>query len=85
MNKPQLLEIINRHDPIGIIFKEDGNWDEYAPEVDDIRGRLPSCKAQEDVQELLWRVFTAWFGKDIAETKEPFHAIAEDIWLNLRE
>ncbi len=67
-----------RHDPVGINFET--NADEYDPEVGTIIPRLPNCKSQDDVLNVVHEEFVQWFGADVAGPITKYEAISEDIW-----
>ncbi len=73
-----LRKCLFRHDPVGINFET--NVDEYDPEVGTIIPRLPDCRSQNDVLNVVHEEFSKWFGADVAGPKTNYTAISEDIW-----
>ena len=73
--------ILFEADPAGVNFGD--NTDEYEPEADLIVPRLRSCSSVEDVQRLVFEVFTKMFDDDTVEAPERFHRIAGLIWAEL--
>ena len=75
----RVLEILFRHDPIGINFED--NDDEYEPEVRTILPRLRMCKDCDDAVKMVHEEFQNWFGPDIAGGEERYLAPGEEIWI----
>jgi len=73
-----LQQCLFRHDLVGINFET--NVDEYDPEVGTIIPRLPDCKSQEDVLNVVHEEFVNWFGVDVAGPKMKYEAVSEEIW-----
>ena len=65
-------------DPIGLNFGY--NTDEYHPEVGTILPQLRDCRSAQDVQQLLYREFVAWFDKDLADPQAKYLGLAREIW-----
>lgn len=73
----KLREIVNNHDPIGLI--EIGcPIDEYDPEVKTIIVKLDLAKTEEDIHNLIFNEFTEWFGDMVK--KENLSKMANDIY-----
>jgi len=73
-----LAEILLRHDPIGINYKD--NSDEYEPEARTILPRLRTCHDSQDVVSVAYEEFQKWFGPDIAGDKQKYRSLGEEIW-----
>jgi hypothetical protein len=58
----EIEEILFRHDLAGIAFEE--NKDEYDLEVGTILPRLKKAESETDVQDIVFDVFTNWFGNE---------------------
>jgi hypothetical protein len=75
-----ILRSITEEDPIGIYFPEIDNWDEYKPEADLIFKDINTCRSQQEVELLLWRVFVKYFGEKIAGNPSLYRNLAERLW-----
>ncbi len=73
----QIVEILFRHDPIGINFET--NTDEYEPEAGTILAGLKDCASDADVKRLVCREFRLWFGDEIGP-ESNYDPIAGEIW-----
>lgn len=73
-----LREILNRHDPIGLIMG-DLNLDEYDPEIENILPILDGEVNQESLSKHIYDVFVMYFDKDIAGSRDKYYKIARDI------
>jgi hypothetical protein len=76
-------EILFRHDPIGINFKD--NTDEYDPEVGTILPRLESAASENKALQIIHEEFIKWFDVDIAGPKESYESSANEIWAAWQE
>ena len=52
----------------------------YAPEAGSILRILPQCHSQQDVQELLFNVFTQWFSPEFAGALGQYADTAQKLW-----
>ncbi len=77
----QLVQILNRHDPIGLA-NLGAPHDEYEPEVGTIIPRLASAASAKDVTRIVYEEFSRWF---VAETGPPkaYAPIGDEVWLLL--
>lgn len=73
-DRDELRVIFNAADPQGIFLGE--NHDEYDPEIELIRPKLPRCKTAAQAQTLIWDVFKEKFGADIAGPKSGYDELA---------
>lgn len=84
---PELFERLRRcffqHDPMGIGFET--NTDEYDPEVGTILPRLPQCKSEVDVLEVVHQEFVQWFDADTAGPKSEYQSVSTEVWKIWRE
>src|SRR5258708_5710917 len=83
-----ILEIIQRHDPIGIGYLPD----EYEPEVDTILLRLESASSEGELRQIIHEEFIWWFSNSEAQSwqdrldthsagaEEKYEGIASEIW-----
>ena len=77
MDKARLTEILNRHDPMGMLAAG-CPADEYWPEVDRIATDLRTDMTEEEVSSYLDRLFAEMFGG--MRVKKPIcDAMAADI------
>ena len=77
----QVLDILFRHDPIGITVKVRGkNYDEYAPEVSTILPRLQEAQSAEDLARITHQEFVRCFDARIAGVAADYCSVAQDIW-----
>ena len=74
----ELRDIINSHDPIGLI-KSGAPTDEYEPEVKTIIVQLDDKQNGNEVLDLIYKEFEKWFGD--AGNKENYIELAEDIFI----
>ena len=66
-------------DPIGIYDPEARNDDEYDSEIRVILERLPSCQTPQEIQAMLWEVFSGFFTPSIAGSQEHYRDLAQKI------
>jgi hypothetical protein len=52
----------------------------YSPEAGSILHALPQCQSEQDVQELLFNVFTQWFSPDFAGGLTQYASTANKLW-----
>ena len=74
----KIREIINRHDPIGII-SDDDNPDEYDPEVKEITTKLEKKYTQKELTEEILKIFIKYFTPQIVGDKNKYDLIAKEI------
>jgi RPA family protein len=74
-----ITEILSRHDPVGISFREIDN--KYEPEAKTILRKLDRCYSVEDVAKMVHQDFKSWFSPEIAGEAENYQKIAEEIWI----
>ena len=90
---PEVLAIIQRHDPIGIAFVGDH---EYDPELGTILLRLEDAHSEDDLRRIVYEEFVWWFSDYTLQTwqeqladnsagsEEKYREIAHEIWLLLQ-
>ena len=73
-----ICQILFDHDPmmIQLISEPDG----YAPEVGSIIRSLPQCMSVDDVQQLIFNVFTQWFTPEFAGGRSQYTEVATAVW-----
>src|SRR4051794_13587041 len=75
----EILDILFRHDPMGINFGT--NADEYEPEVGTILPRLKEAASPNDLRRIIHEEFTRWFNdEDIAGHEAKYDKIAQEAW-----
>lgn len=72
--------ILLQADPIGIYDPETGNEDEYDSEIEIILKKLPECETIQEVQRMLWKVFSEFFSPSIAGSQESYLDLAKKIF-----
>jgi len=85
----QVLETLQKHDPIGIAYVAD----EYSAEVETILLRLNQANNADDLRRVIWEEFVWWFGdskttwqerladaEEIAGPEQKYDGIAREIW-----
>ena len=75
----ELREIINKHDPIGLI-EMGAPIDEYEPEVKTILVQINDKDSLDEIHSIVYNEFIRWFG-DSSTTgpKESYFDLAKDI------
>ncbi len=73
-----ILVILAKHDPVGIIFES--NYDEYEPEAKSIIERIPEMIDESSVQKIVHEEFVRWFDNDVAGSIDKYSQVASDIW-----
>ena len=76
----QVLDILDKHDPVGIAFVAP---DEYAPEAKTILLRLGDAESQEEVRRIAHEEFVRWFDHVDVGPESNYDQIARDIWTAL--
>jgi hypothetical protein len=79
-----LVDILYRHDPIGIGITIDGPLNEYEPEATSILPRLRGVSTVAEVSAILRLEFIRWFDEDLAGPIETYLPIAEEIVAEMR-
>jgi hypothetical protein len=72
------VELLLRHDPIGINFGQGA--DEYEPEVGTILPRLAQCSSAGDVRRVVHEEFVRWFDPSTAGDESRYEVIAQELW-----
>ena len=82
-NYKEILSILTKHDPIGIILEN--NFGEYEPEAKSIYNRLNNTNSVQEVSEIVYEEFINWFDKDTVGGREKYDFIAKEIYLLLNK
>ncbi|ATW24576.1 hypothetical protein [Candidatus Formimonas warabiya] len=77
----RIREAVNSVDPIGLI-NGGAPVDEYDPEVRDILIVIPNAKTQQELAEMIYKVFVKWFGNDTTGPIVLYNQIASRIFTN---
>ncbi|MEL7569559.1 MAG: hypothetical protein AAGU14_03255 [Eubacteriaceae bacterium] len=72
----EVLEILWRHDPIGIGYLSD----EYEPETGTILPRIKEASSQAELRNIIYQEFVKWFNEELAGKEENYNQIAHEIW-----
>ena len=84
MNYNKLKEIINRHDPVGLL-ELDAPQNEYDPEIGTLLPRIKKATTEDEIAKIVVEEFTKWFGKEIFKGKEDVVTnIAKDIYQTIK-
>ena len=76
----KLREIVNRHDPIGLIAIGTPE-DEYEPEVMTIIVQLKNGMTEEQVHDLIYQEFMRWFNDESTVGPKNFYKeLAKDVY-----
>ena len=74
-----LRSILLRHDPINLVC--DGcPEDEYDLEISTILPRLRRDLLVSEIQRIIHKEFSHWFGEDTAGPESAYEGIATDVW-----
>lgn len=89
MNKPTnyelLKKIINKEDPLGLIdFDTPESLNEYDPELREILKKDISHLNNEELGQLIYKVFVSFFNEELADGKEKYHLIANKFFKSVR-
>jgi hypothetical protein len=71
-------DILFRHNPMELEGKH--NTGEYDPEIDVLLSRIREAEHLSALQELLFEVFLADFGKENCGSRDRYDAAASEIW-----
>jgi hypothetical protein len=74
----QMCQLFFDIDPMGISLV--GEPEGYAPEVGSILRSLPQCISIDDVQQLIFNVFTQWFTPEFAGGRSQYFEAAQAVW-----
>ncbi len=78
--KNTLREIFNRHDPIGIYFGKNANFDEYDPEIRQLPLIFHKEMALKEFTDKLHKLFQRMFFPEIAGNKAKYGKLAKQIY-----
>jgi hypothetical protein len=73
-----LMRIVNKFDPFGLITAAECPEDEYSPEISDILVGLKNCSNGQDVSKLVAQIFNDAFSSN--QAREDYREIVEEIW-----
>ncbi|AMC36399.1 hypothetical protein [Janthinobacterium sp. B9-8] len=74
----QVCQLLFDCDPMMIHLV--ANPEGYAPEVGSILRILPQCQSAQDVQDVLYNVFTQWFSPEFAGGLSQYADTAQKLW-----
>jgi hypothetical protein len=83
--KDKLRRIFNKHDPIGIYFGDEVNFDEYDPEISAVDIRFKRSKNLKEFTEEIIEVFTNMFTKLSASQEKICIDLAKETYTLLKE
>lgn len=88
MTKQEISKLLYRHDPMGLA-KIGAPSDEYDSEAEDIATQLKLLAFENEIQELVHRVFVKWFNNNdpkisLAGSAERYTEIAKEIHQSLQ-
>lgn len=72
----EVLEILWRHDPIGLGYISD----EYVPETGTILPRIKEASSHAELRNIIYQEFVKWFNEELAGKEENYNQIAHEIW-----
>ncbi len=75
-----MRKILNNHDPIGIYFGKDVNFDEYDSEIEDIYKIFRKCKNLDKFVIEVHKIFIKWFSSEVAGKKEEYIDLSKDLF-----
>ena len=75
----ELLELLARHDPMGLI-KIGLPDDEYSPEARAILPRLDEANSPADLRRIVHEEFVRMFSEELAGEESDYEKIAQEIW-----
>ena len=78
--KNGLREIFNKHDPIGIYFGKETNFDEYDPEISGVIIRFNRSKNVSEFTSEIHNLVTKMFSKEIAGEKSKYKKLAKEVY-----
>ncbi|QZA77197.1 hypothetical protein K4H28_13015 [Deefgea tanakiae] len=79
----QVCQLLFDHDPMMMTLV--GEPEGYAPEVGSILRSLPQCMNVDDVQQLIFNVFTQWFTPEFAGGRSQYAEVAAAVWENWKQ
>lgn len=74
-----ILEILNRHDPIGLVGIGAPD-DEYEPEAGTILARLDEARSAGELERIVHEEFVSWFSEEIAGPRSRYEEAAREVW-----
>jgi hypothetical protein len=74
----EVCQILFDTDPM--MIRLIGEPEGYAPEVGSIMRSLPQCMNVDDVQQLIFNVFTQWFTPEFAGGRSQYAETAQAVW-----
>lgn len=76
--------VLVRFDPINIYFEDIDNKDEYSGEAEEIARNIENCETEHELNDLVYKIFSAHFGLSIAGKKNHYTDISKELWNQLR-
>lgn len=80
----KFVAMLSEEDPIGIVYEDVGNFDEYEAEVQSILPRLSKCKSINDIQNVIYDEFCFYFTLEIAGPITRYRKISERVFNELK-
>ncbi|WP_028450358.1 hypothetical protein [Chitinibacter tainanensis] len=74
----EVCRILFEYDPM--LIRLVGEPEGYAPEAGSIIRSLPQCMNVDDVQQLIFNVFTQWFTPEFAGGRSQYAETAQALW-----
>ncbi len=78
--KNKLRKIFNKHDPIGIYFGRNMNFDEYDPEIKQLPSIFYKARSRGKFQEEFYELFVRMFFKNIVGNKVKYKKLAKEVY-----
>lgn len=77
INAQDILPILTKHDPVGIIMEN--SLDEYEQEAKSIAKRLNDVNHKSAIVDIVHEEFIKWFGKETVGRRDKYNKIASGI------
>ncbi len=75
----RIREVINRHDPIGLIAYGCPS-DEYDPEIQKIIPKIKIAKSVLELHDSVYSIFCEMFNKNIAGNRREYRELSEELY-----
>lgn len=76
----EMRKIVNKHDPIGIYFNKNVNFDEYDLEIIDIHNIFRKCKDVDAFTVEVYRIFKHLFSADVVGNKNKYTCLSKELF-----
>lgn len=76
----QVLDVVNRHDPIGL-FAAGCPHDEYEAEANAVISALRIASNERDLEERVKKVFAHMFSPGDVERFKNWNTLAKELWM----